>query len=75
MNGDVLRAQGLSRRFGDVAAVDGVSLGIAAGEWVSLIGPSGCGKTTLLLMLGLLDHPTAGELWIAGARPWAGSPS
>jgi putative ABC transport system ATP-binding protein len=75
MNGEVLRAQGLARRFGDVTAVDRVSLDIAAGEWVSLIGPSGCGKTTLLQMLGLLDRPSAGELWIGGAHPWAGSAS
>ena len=72
---EVLRAEGLTRRFGGVTAVDGVSLGIAAGEWVSLIGPSGCGKTTLLQMLGLLDRPTAGRLALAGAYPWDGGGS
>jgi ABC-type lipoprotein export system ATPase subunit len=65
----VLRAQDLTRRFGDVTAVSGVSLAVDPGEWVSLVGPSGCGKTTLLQMLGLLDRPTSGELLFAGIDP------
>ena len=72
---EVARAEGLTRRFGQVTAVAGVSLGIAAGEWVSLVGPSGCGKTTLLQMLGLLDRPTAGRLRLAGVDPWSGGAS
>jgi ABC-type lipoprotein export system ATPase subunit len=72
---EVLRAEGLTRVFGEVTAVAGVSLTIAAGEWVSLVGPSGCGKTTLLQMLGLLDRPTAGQLRLAGVEPWNGSVS
>jgi len=72
---EVLRAEGLTRLFGDVTAVADVSLTITAGEWVSLVGPSGCGKTTLLQMLGLLDRPTAGRLRLAGGDPWIGSVS
>jgi ABC-type lipoprotein export system ATPase subunit len=69
---EILRAEGLTRAFGEVTAVAGVSLTIAAGEWVSLVGPSGCGKTTLLQMLGLLDRPSAGQLRLAGVEPWNG---
>ncbi len=73
MSAVVLRAEGLTRRFGEVAAVSGASLALVAGQWVSLVGPSGCGKTTLLQMLGLLDRPTHGSLWLSGLDPWQGS--
>lgn len=48
----VLAAHGLSVRFGDVAALDGVELAVADGEFVAVVGPSGCGKSTLLRALG-----------------------
>ena len=47
-------------------ALDGVSLSVARGEFVSIMGPSGCGKATLLNVMGLLDMPTEGELYIDG---------
>ena len=53
---------GVSRRFGAVHAVDGVSLSIEPGAFVALVGPSGCGKTTLLRMIGGLDRPDAGSI-------------
>ncbi|HWZ84865.1 MAG TPA: ABC transporter ATP-binding protein [Thermoanaerobaculia bacterium] len=59
--------RGLTRRFGDVAAVDAVSLDIRRGEFFSLLGPSGCGKTTLLRMIGGFELPTEGSIRIDGA--------
>jgi spermidine/putrescine ABC transporter ATP-binding subunit len=57
----------LTKRFGEVAAVDGVSLDIRRGEFFSLLGPSGCGKTTLLRMIGGFELPTEGTIRINGA--------
>ena len=56
----------VTKRFGEVTAVDEVSLDIRRGELFSLLGPSGCGKTTLLRMVGGLEAPTAGTVRIAG---------
>jgi len=57
---------GVSKRFGDVVAVDGVTLAIRRGEFFSLLGPSGCGKTTLLRMIGGFEPPDAGAIRIDG---------
>ena len=64
-----LVATNLVRRYGDRTVVDRVSLSIGAGESVSLMGSSGCGKTTLLHMLGTLDRPDEGQVWIEGRDP------
>ena len=68
----VLRARGLRKDYGTgeglVRAVDGVDLDVAAGETVAVMGPSGCGKSTLLHLLGGLDRPSGGEVWLAGRR-------
>src|SRR6266508_2755006 len=56
----------LSKRFGDLHAVDDVDLSIREGEFLVLLGPSGCGKTTLLRMIAGLERPTAGEILIGG---------
>jgi putative ABC transport system ATP-binding protein len=53
---------------GLVRAVDGVDLEVAPGETVAVMGPSGCGKSTLLHLLGGLDRPSGGEVWLAGRR-------
>ena len=49
-------------------AVDGVDLDVARGETVAVMGPSGCGKSTLLHLLGALDRPSSGEVWLTGRR-------
>jgi spermidine/putrescine transport system ATP-binding protein len=54
------------KSFGDVVAVDGVSLRIERGEFFSMLGPSGCGKTTTLRMIAGFEHPTAGAITIEG---------
>jgi ABC-type Fe3+/spermidine/putrescine transport system ATPase subunit len=56
----------LTRRFGDTVAVDGVSLEVEQGEFLTLLGPSGCGKTTTLRMIAGFEHPTSGRVVIAG---------
>jgi len=59
--------EGVSKRFGDVVAVDDVTLRIGRGEFFSLLGPSGCGKTTLLRMIGGFEVPSAGAIRVGGA--------
>ena len=66
----VLRTRGLRKEYGReaglVRAVDGVDLEVAPGETLAVMGPSGCGKSTLLYLLGGLDRPTGGEIWLDG---------
>jgi putative ABC transport system ATP-binding protein len=70
--GPVVRTRGLEKRYGHgealVHALDGVELNVAAGETVAVMGPSGCGKSTLLHLLGGLERPSAGEVWLDGRR-------
>jgi len=66
----LLELDNVSRIYGDevqVHALDGVSFAIDAGEFVSIVGPSGSGKSTMLGLLGLLDLPSLGELWVTGS--------
>jgi spermidine/putrescine transport system ATP-binding protein len=62
----LLEIRDVTRRFGELAAVDNVSLAIEAGEFFTLLGPSGCGKTTLLRMIAGFDLPDAGSILLDG---------
>jgi heme exporter protein A len=62
----ILVAEGLSRRFGNRAVVDGIDLALDRGNCLALFGPNGAGKTTLLRMLGGLLRPSSGTAKIAG---------
>jgi len=63
--------EGLAKRFGDVLAVEGVSLAVRPGEVFGLLGPNGAGKTTILRMACGLLAPSAGRAAIAGVDVWA----
>jgi spermidine/putrescine transport system ATP-binding protein len=63
----------VTKRFGEVVAVDQMTLRIARGEFYSFLGPSGCGKTTTLRMIAGFEQPTAGEILLEG-QPIAGVP-
>jgi ABC-type Fe3+/spermidine/putrescine transport system ATPase subunit len=64
--GPIVRIEGVAKRFGAIAAVDGVSLDIQRGELFALLGGSGCGKTTLLRMIAGFETPDAGRVLIDG---------
>ena len=53
---------------GDVTALDHVSFTVNRGEFISIMGPSGSGKSTLLNLMGCLDTPTSGDIFIGGTR-------
>jgi ABC-type Fe3+/spermidine/putrescine transport system ATPase subunit len=61
-----LKLSGLSKRYGDFLAVDGINLELQSGEFVSLLGPSGCGKTTTLRMIAGFVDPTLGSIEMDG---------
>jgi spermidine/putrescine transport system ATP-binding protein len=63
--GEVLLIE-LSKRFGDLVAVDSIDLDIAGAEFFSLLGPSGCGKTTTLRMIAGFEQPTEGRILLDG---------
>src|SRR5258708_13293605 len=61
-----VRVTNLSKSFGDVAAVDDVTLDIAAGEFFTMLGPSGSGKTTTLRLIAGFERPDGGSVELAG---------
>ncbi len=66
----LIRTEDLTKIYGSgptaIRALDGVSLEVHPGEFLAVMGPSGCGKSTLLNMLGALDRPTEGKVWVGG---------
>lgn len=69
---EIVKTCGLKKYFGngdyEVRALDGVDLSVNEGEFIAVVGSSGSGKTTLLNMLGGLDEPTEGKIYIRGQR-------
>jgi putative spermidine/putrescine transport system ATP-binding protein len=63
-----IRLRGLVKRYGDVAAVDGIDLDVARGEFFTLLGPSGSGKTTTLRMIAGFELPDTGTIELAGTE-------
>jgi spermidine/putrescine transport system ATP-binding protein len=63
---EAIQLNGVTKRFGEQAAVDDVTLTIEKGEFFSLLGPSGCGKTTTLRMLAGFEQPSEGEILLEG---------
>lgn len=70
----LVRFEAVAKRFGDQAAVNGVTLDIREGEFFALLGPSGCGKSTLMRMLAGLETPDEGRILLDG-RDIAGVPA
>ena len=59
-------ASGKESPKGAIHALDHISLHVAQGEWLSIMGPSGSGKSTLVNLIGCLDRPSSGEIWLDG---------
>ena len=70
----MIEARGLSKRFGDVTAVDDLSFDVRPGTVTGFLGPNGSGKSTTMRMIMGLDHPSAGDVTVLGQRyhdlPW-----
>ncbi len=62
----ILEIRKVSRRYGELLAVDDVSFSVEAGEFFTLLGPSGCGKTTLLRMIAGFEAPDSGRILLDG---------
>ena len=68
--GAAIKADGLTRRFDDLAAVDDLTLSVDEGEIFGLVGPDGAGKTTTMRLLTGILEPSAGDGWVAGHHVW-----
>ena len=63
---DAIRIESLTKSFGNLNAVDNLTLTVAEGEIFGLVGPDGAGKTTTMRLLASIMEPTSGDAWIAG---------
>ncbi len=63
----LVQAENLVKQFGNLRALNGLSLTVHAGEWIAIMGPSGSGKTTLINIVGGLDAPTSGTVIVDGS--------
>jgi lipooligosaccharide transport system ATP-binding protein len=71
----LIRARGLTKRFGALTAVDGVDFDVALGEAFGFLGPNGAGKSSTMRMIGCVSPPTGGSLEILGLDPGADGPA
>jgi lipooligosaccharide transport system ATP-binding protein len=69
MSESLIRARGLTKKFGDFTAVDGIDFDVLKGESFGLLGPNGAGKSTAMRMIGATSQRTSGELTILGKDP------
>ncbi len=69
MTAPVIAAHGLTKRFGDFTAVDGIDFEVPPGESFGLLGPNGAGKSTTMRMVGAVSQRTAGDLTVLGLDP------
>jgi len=67
-NSKILSGTNLSKKYGELEVVKGVSISVASGEFVCLVGKSGCGKTTLLSLLSGLERPNKGDVLLNGKK-------
>ena len=67
----MIQTEGITKSFGSLQVLKGIDLTIGEGEIVAIVGPSGAGKTTLLQIIGTLDAPDSGKLYINGPKPSA----
>ena len=63
---EMIKVESVNKSFGELRVLNDVSLSINRGEFVSIVGQSGAGKTTLLQIIGTLDRPDSGSVWIGG---------
>ena len=61
-----IQFEAVTKRYGDIVAVDGLSLAVEKGEFFSFLGPSGCGKTTSLRLIAGFEQPSEGNVLIGG---------
>jgi putative ABC transport system ATP-binding protein len=64
----LVQVEEISKTYGGLRALDGVTFDVRAGEWIAIMGPSGSGKTTLINILGGLDRPTSGRAVVDGVN-------